>query len=122
MLMPALKDRLDSGIIAFIPSVTLSFLKEKEQQELARCVELNGFTVDMQKAAILREYSQNGKLNDDNIYLILSGEVRKKPKPNRTPAVKVSKAVYAKYFRPDQSAKEVQGIVEKALDLYFGKE
>ena len=42
-----------------------------------------------------------------------------KPKPNRTPTVKVDKAVYARYFKPSQPAKEVQDIVEKALEMYF---
>jgi len=41
------------------------------------------------------------------------------PKPNRTPTVKVDKAVYARYFKANQPAKEVQEIVEKALAMYF---
>jgi len=117
----SLKSLLDNGIIAFIPAVTLSFLRANEQQELARCMELNGFALDMKKASMLREYSEKRKLDDESIYLILSGEIGKKPKPNRTPTVKVSKAVYTKYFRPDQPAKEVQEIVETALKLYFNQ-
>jgi ParB family chromosome partitioning protein len=71
----------------------------------------------MKKAEALRQFFQKGKLNGENVYKVLSGEA--KPKPNRTPTVKVEKAVYAKYFKPTQSAKEVQSIVEKALALYF---
>jgi ParB family chromosome partitioning protein len=110
---------LDNGDIAFMPAVTLSFLQEAQQIRLDRCMELNGFRVDMKKADILRQYSDDGKLDDDSIYRILSGEIGRKPQPNRTPTVKVNKAVYAKYFRPDQPAREVQEIVEKALVLYF---
>lgn len=119
-LTDALKDRLDNGNIPFIPAVTLSFLKDDQQLMLDKCMELNGFTVDMKKADLLRQYSEKGKLDKDAIYLILSGEAGQKPKPNRTPTVKVSKAVYTKYFQPDQPAKEVQEIVEKALEQYFG--
>ena len=118
-LIPTLKTRLDNGEFAFIPAVTLSFLKESEQKLLDKSIELNGFAVDMKKADILRQYSEKGKLNDENIYLILSGEVGQKPKTNRMPMVKVSKAVYSKYFKPTQSSKEIQTIVEKALELYF---
>jgi hypothetical protein len=75
--------------------------------------------VDIRKADSLRQYSEDAKLNEDSIYMILSGEAGQKPKPNRTPTVKVGKAVYAKYFRPDQPAKEVQVIVEKARAVYF---
>jgi len=67
-----LKTRLDDGDIAFIPAVTLSFLKEDEQGLVAR-----------------------------------------------TPTVKIDKSLYARYFQSNQSAKEVQDIVEKALQMYF---
>ena len=116
-LIPALKTRLDNDEIAFIPAVTLSFLKGPEQELVDECMERNGLSVDMKKADILRQYSEKGKLNGESVYRILSGET--KPKPNRTPTVKIEKAVYARYFAPNQSAKEIQTTVEKALELYF---
>ena len=119
MLIPELKARLDSGELAFIPCVTLSFLKENEQQFLDKCIGLNNFAVDMKKADTLREYSKKGKLDEESIYLILSGEIGQKPKPNRTPTVKVGKEIYTKYFKSWQSSREIQGIVEKAIELYF---
>jgi len=118
-LIPALKTMLDNGVIAFIPAVTLSFLKTHEQKELANCIELNGFSCDMRKADVLRQFSQDRKLDEDNTFLILNGELGQKPKPNRTPVVKVKKDIYARYFNPNQSAEEVQDIVEKALEQYF---
>jgi len=119
-LIQPLKDLLDNGVIAFIPAVTLSFLKASEQKELAYTIELNGFSCDMKKADILRRFSEDGKLNEDSTFLILNGELGQKPKPNRTPVVKVDKTIYARYFQPNQPASEVQDIVEKALELYFG--
>ncbi len=119
-LVPALKTMLDAGAVSFIPAVTLSFLKTREQKEVAHCIELNGFNCDMKKADVLRQYSQDGKLDEDSTFLILNGEIGQKPPPNRTPVVKVNKTVYARYFKPGQPAKEVQDIVEKALDMYFG--
>jgi ParB family chromosome partitioning protein len=118
-IIPSLKLRLDRGDIAFIPAVTLSFLNDNEQLLLVNCMDINRFTVDMKKADTLRQYSEKGKLDEERIYLILSGEIGPKAKPNRTPTVKVSKTVYAKYFKPSQSAYEIQSIVEKALDMYF---
>ena len=120
-LIDSLKLRLDNNEFAVTPAVALSFLQDAQQQQLDRCLELNGFKVDMKKAEIFRQYSESGKLNEDSIYMILSGEIGQKPKPNRTPTVKVNKMIYAKYFRPDQPAKEVQEIVEKALEAYFGQ-
>jgi len=120
-LTPALKSRLDNGDFAFIPAVTISFLKEAEQSLLDNCMSENSFTVDMTKANALRQYSEKDKLNGDSIFMILSGKAGQKPPPNRTPAVKINKTVYARYFKPTQSAKEIQGIVEKALEMYFSQ-
>lgn len=116
-----LKMRLDKDEIAFIPAVTLSFLKEKEQALLDKCVELNGFKVDMKKADILRGYSDRGKLDEDNIYLILNGELGQPPKRKRTPTFKIKPKVYSLYFTPGQKASEVEEVIEKALALYFNQ-
>jgi len=118
-LTAALKKRLDNDEIPFITAVTLSFLREAEQEWLDKCIELNGFKVDIRKAEVLRDYSFRGKLTEEKLHLILAGDLGKPPKKNRTPTVKVTKTVYAKYFKPNQSAKEVQAVVEKALDYYF---
>lgn len=116
-----MKRRLDNGEFAISPAVALSFLSESEQEQLDRCLELNGFSIDGKKAALLRDYATRRKLDNDSIYLILSGELGQKPRQRPAPTVKVRKDVYAKYFRPEQTATEVQGIVEKALELYFSQ-
>jgi ParB family chromosome partitioning protein len=119
-LITVLKLSLDTGSIAFIAAVTLSYLKEDEQILVADCMERNGLSVDIKKADALRQYSGKGKLNGENVYRVLSGEAT--PKPNRTPTVKMDKALYARYFKPNQPAKEVQDIVAKALQMYFSHE
>jgi len=116
-LIPALKLRTDNSEIPFGAAVTLSFLKEPEQEIVADYMKCDAFSISINKADMLRQLSEKGKLNGESVYKILSGDA--KPKPNRTPTVKVDKAVYARYFKPNQPAKEVQAIVEKALDLYF---
>ena len=116
-LTPVLKTRLDNDEIAFIAAVTLSFLKKSEQDLVCDCMERNGLSVDMKKAEILRQFSEKGKLNGENVYKILSGTTT--PKPNRTPTVKIDKMVYSRYFKPNQPAKEIQETVEKALEMYF---
>jgi ParB family chromosome partitioning protein len=119
-LVSPLKAMLDSDSVPFVAAVTLSFLQESEQTQLADCIEQGKFSVDMKKADALRQLSEKGKLSADAIRRVMSGDM--KPKPNRTPTVKIDKAVYAKYFKPSQSAKEVQNIVVKALELYFQRE
>lgn len=118
-LVPALKIRLDNNDIAFIPAVTLSYLKAEEQELLNDCMENDNLTVDMKKSNMLRKFSEEGKLKNETIKQILLGEI--KTKTNRPSTVKINNAVYSKYFKSNQSAKEVQGVVEKALELYFAK-
>jgi len=119
-LISELKPLLDSGSLAFGSAVTLSFLNESEQKQLVNCIEKHNLSVDMKKADALRKHSEKNRLDNDSIFRILSGSMVHKPL--RTPTIKVRKAVYAKYFKSDQSAKEVQEIVEKALDMYFEQE
>lgn len=116
-LICTLQEKLDEGLIAFIPAVTLSFLSIGEQEQVDQCIELNNFKVDMKKADLLRACSQAKQLDEDNVYLILSGEKSEKKKANRTPTI--GKSTYRKYFQPGQSDKEIQEIVERALALYY---
>jgi len=110
-----LKLMLDNGKIPFIAAVELSFLTEQEQEWLTECLE-GGFTVNNAKAVILRKGSIEGKLNMDTITNILIGQTTTESKPRK---VKVSGALYDQYFKPEQSAKEVEVIVEEALRQYF---
>ena len=116
-LVLQLKNQLDDGYIAFLSAVTLSYLDDAEQKLLADCVAKHKLPIDMKKADMLRKYSEKSRLDSDSIYRILSGSMAHKP--NRTPTVKISKTVFAKYFDSTQSAKEIQGIVEKALAMYY---
>jgi ParB family chromosome partitioning protein len=118
-LIQSLKSKVDNNDIPFVAAVTLSFLKEAEQELVADCMERNAFVVDMKRADALRLFSEKGKLDGESVYRILSGETT--PKPNRTPTVKVGRAVYTKYFKPNQPAREIQSIVEQALELFFNQ-
>jgi len=119
-LIPEIKRLLDDGNIPFIPAVTISYLTESEQLLLAECVEEHPVSVDIKKAKILREYSKEGKLKSLNkIMQILNGTLN--TKPEKIPDIKISKALYTKYFRPEQSAMEIDNILNMALEEYFNK-
>ena len=119
-LVPELKVLLDSGKLKFIPAVTLSFLTEEEQRMLAGYISEDGVTIDMKKAEAMRQYSARGALEGMNLFLILTGgtgDVKQATKATKT--VKLEKSVYERYFKPGQSAEEVQAIIDEALSLYF---
>lgn len=118
-LICSLKVRLDREEIPFIPAVNLSFLRENEQELLDKCIGLNDFKVDIKKAELLRQYSESDKLNNDTIYLILSGEINRVKNKRRSYSFKIKPKVYKKYFTDRQRPPEVEEIIEKALDYYF---
>ena len=118
-LIVPLKARLDNDELSFIPAVGLSFLKEAEQILLDKCIGLNEFKVDMKKAGLLRQYSESARLDEDNIYLILSGETKSAGKKRRSYAFKIKPKVYKKYFSDKLKPPEVEAIIEKALDFYY---
>lgn len=117
-LIPDLLAALDAGAFAFMPAVTISFLSEKHQQDVFKCLGLNGFSLDIRKADLLREYADNQALNSDTIFTILSGEIKKPALRNDAP-LRIKNSIIKKHFKPDTSAEEIQNVIDKALTLYF---
>lgn len=120
-----LMKRLDDNEIAFMTAVTLSFLKNGEQELLENILSENKFKVDMKKAEVLRDYSEKNKLNEETAYSIISGELNKKPKANKPASIKLKAKLISKYFSQEVKQLEIEDIIDKALKLYFdtqGKE
>ena len=118
-LIPELLARVDTGEIAFIPAVAISFVKKLEQQDIERIISENNFKVDMVKADILRSNSESGSLTTDRIYAILSGELGKKKKSNKPAPIKIKPKVISRFFTQEQKPAEIEDVIEKALELYF---
>ncbi|ODA43210.1 ParB N-terminal domain-containing protein [Desulfosporosinus sp. BG] len=114
-----LKIRMDNSEISIRCAVDLSYLAEAEQVEVNKVLTENEYKVDMKKTDMLRNYSENNKLNEKNIFQILSGEINKKPKSTTPSPVKIKHKVYSKYFPADTKASEIERIVDEALEWYF---
>lgn len=114
-----LKELVDEGKVAMRAGVDLSYLAHENQEMIEAIVSENTFKVDMKKAASIREYEKAGKLNWDTAKSIITGEVYKdldKPKP-----IKIQAKVISKYFSKKQEPKDIENIIEKALELFFSK-
>ena len=118
-LINDLKDRLDNSEIPFIAGVDLSFLKEDQQEIVETILDDYNFKVDLKKSEVLKTYSQGRGLNYDKIYEVLSGKYLNKPK--KLKGLKLKPKLVSKYFKEDQTQKEVEEIIESALDLYFSQ-
>ncbi len=114
-LIPSILKMADEKQIAFIPAVELSYLNEQEQHMVELLLNENKYKIDQNKASLLKQNS--GNLNVELANKILSGDKDDKtikPKP-----VKIKSQIIKRYFKPEQDQKEIEDIIEKALDNYF---
>ena len=77
-LIPELLDMVDEGKVAMRPAVELSYLSEEEQRSLVETMECEDCTPSHVQAIKMRNFSKEGKLNDDVILSIMQEE-----KPNQ---------------------------------------
>jgi ParB family chromosome partitioning protein len=119
-LIDNLKNRLDNGEIPFMSAVDLSFLKQKEQDIVDDIVETHKFKVNLNKSEVLKIMSKEKKFNYEKAYKVLSGEYFKRSK--KVKKFNLKPKIISKYFKENQTQKEIEKIIEDALNLYFTKE
>ena len=112
-LSTALLDMVDEGKIAMRPAVELSYLSENEQEILLNTMEWEDCTPSHAQAIKLRQFSQEGKLNERVLRLILQEE-----KPNQKEQFRIPKERISKYFAPGTSSHKIEETIIKALDFY----
>lgn len=112
-LVPPLLDMVDEGKIAMRPAVELSYLSENEQTALHDMIELEDCTPSHAQARKMREFSENGKLNEEVILSIMQEE-----KPNQKEQFRLPSERISKYFAPGTPAKTIEDTIVKALELY----
>lgn len=112
-LTQPLLDMVDDGKIAMRPAVELSYLSKNEQEILLNTMEWEDCTPSHAQAIKLRQFSQEGKLNDGVIQSILQEE-----KPNQKEQFRMPKERISKYFTPGTSSQKIEETIIKALELY----
>lgn len=119
LIMPLL-GMVDSNELGVVAAYELSFIESTElQQQIYDCMQSESFKLDMKKAELFREYYESKKLTELTIHQILSGDKLKKPKSPKKPQVKIKQSVISKYFTEQQTQKEIEETIEKALEMYF---
>ena len=112
-LSQPLLDLVDEGKIAMRPAVELSYLTENEQEILLNTMEWEDCTPSHVQAIKMRQFSQEGKLNEGVIQSILQEE-----KPNQKEQFRMPKERISKYFAPGTSSQKIEETIIKALELY----
>ena len=111
LLIPELLDMVDEGRIAFRPAVELSHLQEQEQYDLLTTIESEDATPSLSQAIRLKRLSQDGKLDMDTIFDIMSEE-----KPNQKETVKIQREKLDKYFGRNVSVSQIEATILRLLE------
>ena len=111
LLIPELLDMVDEGRIAFRPAVELSHLQEQEQYDLLTTIESEDATPSLTQAIRLKRLSQDGKLDMDTIFDIMTEE-----KPNQKETVKIQREKLDKYFGRGVPVSQIEATILRLLE------
>ena len=109
-LIPSLLERVDSKTIAFNAAVEVSYLTEPEQKMLCDAIEREECTPNLKQARRLKQFSQDGKLDENVIDAIMTEE-----KPIEDKLV-LKGDVLAKYFPRTYTPSQKQKIIVRLLE------
>lgn len=111
-LIPELLSMVDENKIAFNPAVEISYLDKSEQRVLLDAMELNDCTPSHAQSIRLKKLSQEGVLDDQTIYAVMSEE-----KPNQQEQIKFKREDLKKYFPAGYTDEQMRRDIIRGLEL-----
>ena len=115
-LIPSILDMVDEKQIALNPAVELSYLAEKEQQELYDTMQSEDCTPSLAQAQRIKKLSQDGRLSVDVIFSILTEE-----KPNQKEKFNIKKERIDRFFPKNFSEKQKEDLIVQLLESWYKK-
>ena len=115
-LIPQILSMVDAGKIALTPAVELSYLTQREQQDLLETMESEDCTPSLSQAVQMKKLSQSGELNIDKIF-----EILREPKANQQEKISFRVEDLRKFFPKSYSAARIQETILKLLNDYQRK-
>ena len=116
-LKPELLDMVDNKLIGFNPAVELSFLNEKQQQDLLDAIDYAQATPSLAQAQRIKVLALEDKITAEGMGIILSEE--KKLDVDR---VTLKKDVLSKYFPKSYTPKQMENTIIKLLEQWQKKQ
>lgn len=113
-LIPPILEMVDDKEMAFGPAVEISYLAEKEQQALLETIQAEDCTPSLAQAQRMKKLNQDGKLNGDVIFAILTEE-----KPNQKEKLTIRKERIEKFFPQDFTAQEKEDLLVQLLENWY---
>jgi len=115
-LKPSLLEMVDEKHIAFNPAVELSYLAEKEQQDLLKTMQSEDCTPSLAQAQRMKKLSQDGKLSEDVIFSILTEE-----KPNQKEKFNIQRERIDRFFPKNFTEKQKEDLIVQLLEGWYKK-
>ncbi len=112
-LVPGLVNLVDEGRIAMRPAVELSYLSEKEQEDLLESISYQDATPSLAQAIKMRQFSKEGKLTEEVIESIMCEE-----KPNQREKISFRADRLRQFIPASVTPRETEDYVLKALEYY----
>lgn len=110
-LIPKILVMVDEKQIAFRPAVEISFLTRKEQRWLLDSMRYNDATPSLAQTIKMKKLSKEGKLDEDEIELIMSEE-----KANQVEKIKINKEkIQSVLPKKNMSQEEIENLIIIAI-------
>lgn len=110
-LIPEILDMVDTGKIALTPAVELSYLTQREQQDLLDTMESEDCTPSLSQAVQMKKLSQSGELTMDKIF-----EILREPKANQQEKISFRLDDLRKFFPKSYTPARIQERILKLLE------
>lgn len=115
-LIPPILEMVDEKQIAFNPAVEISYLAEKEQQDLYNTMQSEDCTPSLAQAQRMKKLSQDGRLNVDVIFSILTEE-----KPNQKEKFQIRRERIDRFFPKNFTEKQKEDLIVHLLESWYKK-
>ncbi len=115
-LSPSLLEMVDEKQIAFNSAVELSYLPENEQQDLYNTMQSEECTPSLVQAQRMKKLSQEGRLNVDVIFSILTEE-----KSNQKEKFNIQRERIDRFFPKNFTEKQKEELIVQLLEGWYKK-
>lgn len=115
-LHPDILEMVDEKQIAFNPAVEISYLAENEQHSLFETMQSEDCTPSLAQAQRMKKLSQDGRLNTDVIFSILTEE-----KPNQKEKLNIQYDRVGRFFPKHFSVKQKEDLIVQLLESWYKK-
>ena len=115
-LIPSILEMVDEKQIAFNSAVEISYLAEKEQQDLYNTMQSEDCTPSLAQAQRMKKLSQDGRLNVDVIFSILTEE-----KPNQKEKFQIRRERIDRFFPKNFTEKQKEDLIVQLLESWYRK-